>query len=697
MTSLRDLYSVAVLPRIPDLRLHERVSVPSAIDANSNYIDVGISRSVIATYVLRPTPRLIWSYPLSPLTVVECLEVEEKSEDEKLYVAGVSELKRFKLILIHRDNENVKTSEVTLKKKAKDILIRGSLVYIVLEDGSLELYRRLDSSLEKVPVQLPATPSGKLEFATFITEHDFGSDNIFSLCVVSSKASVTVLLRSIDNEQVYEVKRANISGAKTAKYTYLAGMLYQLNLDKKSKETISSYSILNFNMKGSIDVSSIISKDKTSDNIELLSPAPERLLLSTSTLINLINYKFESCLYSFDYDHQVSLLHVAPVKGNSLKHSKTRALYLEVDQKQNNTKLSIVSIDVGMNNLRECLGKSLLSKKQDHFEGLPNLIEDNLAERAKSLSKELDEVYEFLSSCRKKNDLAKWEKVLVPFLKNKPWLDIQNNINDKSKFNEFLVFDVEKDRTVESSFIHKVSDLILDDEKTFIPEFSLTYLLTHPLFPYEHASSILSVLQGLEKPRLLRQAVITCPGIPIKELALQLTNESQEIFNDIVYRLVNEFTVSQITHALRQILLSTDNEFNLDLILTNLVNSDTVNCWYLVHSIIDVGGLFNWPDDTIKSLITIIDNKMDVITQNNYNLTLVNQALLINEPLKKLNKKKSVAKKSTEGDILDYNNEQLNQLNAMLSINDTSSKKLKDESIEITKKVASYSIDKLVI
>lgn len=697
MTSLRDLYSVAVLPRIPDLGLHERVSVPSAIDTNSNSIDVGISRSVIATYVLRPTPRLIWSYPLSPLTVVECLEVEEKSSDEKLYVAGVSELKRFKLIVIHRDNENVKTSEVTLKKKPKGILVRDSLVYIVLEDGSFELYRRLGVSLEKVPVQIPATPSGTLEFATFITEHDFGSENIFSLCVISNKGNVTVLLRSIDNELVYEVKRANISGAKAAKYSYFAGLLYQLNLDHKSNETITSYSILNFNMKGSIDVSSIIPKDDTSDSIELRSPAPERLLLSTSTLIKLINYKFESCLYSYDYVNQVSLLHVAPVKGNSSKHSETRALYLEVDQKQNNIKLSIVSIDVGMNNLRECLGKSLLPKGQDHFKGLPHIIDGNLAEKAKVLSKEIDEVYKFLYGCRKDDDLAKWEKVLVPFLKNKPWLDIQKNINDKSKFNEFLVFDVEKDRSVESSFIHKVLDLILDDEKRFIPEFSLTYLLTHPLFPYEHASSILSVLQDLEKPRLLRQAVMTCPGIPIKELALQLTNESQEIFNDVVYRLVNEFTISQITHALRQILLSTDNEFNLDLILTNLVNSDTVNCWYLVHSIIDVGGLFNWPDDTIKSLITIIDSKMDVVTQNNYNLTLVNQTLLINESLKKLNKKKSTTRKSADGDILDYNSEQLNQLNAMLSINDTSSKKLKDESMEITKKVASYSIDKLVI
>lgn len=697
---LSDQYSLVTLPRIADLDLSQKVVIPDITSTNVTHIDFGISKSAIASYILRPTPKLVWSFPLSPYTVVDCIDVQEVNENAvKNYVIGTTERKNFKVVLIKRNNDSSEHFEIKMDAKVKGVKFSscGKFAYIACGNGCVRLLRINEDGFENVLLDLPIKSSNELVYHKFISNHEFKYQNDLLLTVESNERSLIYKLISLDYERSFEINQFSEFSEFQSIFTYQSGILYQLNIDKLE---ISSRSIADFKILKAMKIDSIIdSPSNSTADYSIVSPSIDRLILSWQSNLFLINFKFQSLLDTYTRSDNVYVKHVVDVKGNSAKTSSTFSIFLHYNARKKNTNLDIINVNTGINTLSECLGKSIAKRNNEGFKGLTNVVDDSFEKASKKSSKELNEIYEELTKFKKEKDIKKWETVVVPYLKNKSWDSIKKSFGKGSPAQEYSVFEVENDRIVDPTFIKKVTSLIFDEKLDFIPEYTLIYLLTHPLFPYEHTKGLLTLLTQLEKPRLLRQAIITCPNLSIDEIALQLTNENLDIFQDVITRLTNEFSVGQITRQLSEILQSKQSNFNLESILNNLVKLDNNQSWFLIQSIIDVGGLFNWSMNTVNNLSDIIEDKLTSIMANNYNLTLTNQAILLNEPIRKLNKNKKTGKKSTDkNNIIELNNElQQQQLNSILSIHNHAGKKLKDEGIEISKRIPNYSIEKLIL
>lgn len=121
-------------------------------------------------------------------------------------------------------------------------------------------------------------------------------------------------------------------------------------------------------------------------------------------------------------------------------------------------------------------------------------------------------------------------------------------------------------------------------------------------------------------------------------------------------------------------------------------------------------------------MIEDVEIQLDSLNLNSYNLTLTNQAILVNSSLEDTSsekKKKSKKQKKKElkqqqqqqqqqqqlqtqsngtidGDIVE-SNKQHEQLSSILTINNTSRKNLLVDGISISKKISAYSVEKLIL
>ena len=82
----------------------------------------------------------------------------------------------------------------------------------------------------------------------------------------------------------------------------------------------------------------------------------------------------------------------------------------QLENKDNNVYLNVIDINVGMNKLSECLGKSL-NKQKPGFHEIPELF--NIQDALPS-SDEIQEVYLYLKDAKEAQDLNKWESILIP-------------------------------------------------------------------------------------------------------------------------------------------------------------------------------------------------------------------------------------------------------------------------------------------
>lgn len=447
---------------------------------------------------------------------------------------------------------------------------------------------------------------------------------------------------------------------------------------------------------------------------------------------------------------------VVHVKGKSINTSETMAVYLSHDEKINVSELNVINVNVGLGSLSESLGKGIASPSVNATttsiaapHGVADLLDENFVEQSNHLTKELKEIYKELENASTNQNLKKWERIVIPYLKGESWETISKSIKKirpekgqqkqqtVAKDYEFKVFEVEKDRIIDYNFIHSITSLIFKVEagevcfnNTFIPEHSLTYLFTHPLYPKEFTNGLLLLFSrraeeieedgknGIGSLRLLRQALITCPNLSCLEIAKQLNNSNDEIFQDVVSRLVEEYSVNQISSTLLDILNGANSKLNLEECIKKCYILD--NGWEIMPAIIDAGGLFGWSKGLINKIIEDVELQLESLNLNTYNLTFTNQAILVNSALdnatgtthgKKSKKSKKKAKKEQQhqqnlsnGNSIDFDlndiiesNKQQDQLNSILTINNTSRKNLLDDGISLSKKIPVYSVEKLIL
>lgn len=736
--SFEDLYPLLTLPRIPDLGLADKVVIPPITSIDSTIIDLGISKSIISSYIIKPTPKLIWSFALSPTSVVDCMDVINQ-DSTKLYVVGITERKKHKLLLIEKKEATEQVAEdvqdaleegqsgvtsIDLKLDAKVKSVKfynnGHSIVVLYENGNVELVKHEDHTLTKSSIKYTHTTkkssAQRLIFSHYINDLEVnpdGSEKDLLLLVFGSKGQVIYKLISLNfNTAFLEINSSTVNTKDIAAIAYNSGYLYQLNLTTK---TITSISIVNFSTIKSISVDSLIDGES---EISLLAPSVDRLLLSVNNKIHLINFKFASLLDTFEsfsnsMPNKVLISQAVKVPATTAKNSNSMVCFLNLKNKENNVDLNVININLGTNKLSECLNKSIEKPKESSFQGLINVIEENFETESKKSSKELHEIYTTLSDLSKANDVNKWERILIPYLKNETWSSISKSITKPIKTNQkvyqFREFDVENDRIVDIKFIKQVLLLIFkveDDQvkfisEEFVPEFTIIYLLTNPIFPVELTNGLLKLFNDTNQITLLRQAIITCPNIQVSELLIQLVHETSnndnQIFEDLINRLINEFSGGEITKKLKLLIeqrnKSNISAINLESLMSRLLTiKNNNNSWYFLELVIDVGGLFNWSLDTVDKLNQLVESKVNALIENSYNLTLTNQALLINQPL---SKKKAKKVKKVDSDII-TNNQQV-QLDSILSIKNNSDRKMVDDSsMVISKKIPSYSLEKLV-
>lgn len=83
LPKLNDPFSLVELPRIADVPVEKRVVLPHSQKGltfqETDVIHLGMSKLIISSYVLKPTPKLVWSFPLSSSTIVDCMDVKDDS------------------------------------------------------------------------------------------------------------------------------------------------------------------------------------------------------------------------------------------------------------------------------------------------------------------------------------------------------------------------------------------------------------------------------------------------------------------------------------------------------------------------------------------------------------------------------------------------------------------------------------------
>ncbi|GME70674.1 unnamed protein product [[Candida] boidinii] len=73
--SITEPFIVTSLPRLPDKPTSSKICCVSNIDSPTEFeFDIGVSGSFISTYITKPSPRMTWSYALSPQSTVNAFD-----------------------------------------------------------------------------------------------------------------------------------------------------------------------------------------------------------------------------------------------------------------------------------------------------------------------------------------------------------------------------------------------------------------------------------------------------------------------------------------------------------------------------------------------------------------------------------------------------------------------------------------------
>lgn len=691
-----DSYPVYALLRLPDLGLAKRAVFATPSSFKASQIDVGVSRSLILTLALKPSPKLVWSYPLPPSTIVECMDQYAVSDTSKRFVAGLTDGRKHKLVVVDRNGENTTAHEISVNGRIVGVrfasLCHGNVIYVCFHSGSTRLFRQsIEGNLEEV-AELAGDKGSKVVYNCFVGKKELGNDHELLITVENQGKNWVYRMISLTETRLLEVQRVHRAAQKDSIFAFNCGQLFCL--DPHARE-VSLLEIPTFSTAKTVSVASLIPAKTAPDAISLQVPVQSRLLLGVSGTISLINFAFECLLDTFSMTGDVHLGLVAPTQGQ-----RTFILFLHFNPDKNTTKVHIMGVNVGRGTISECLGKSM---HRTHLgaQGIPFILDEDLKERSNSATDENEHVLRKLRELREQKQLEKWERVAVPFMKNESWLSIAKSLTKakRAKTYTYSAFDFDADRLLDPEFVEEIVSIIVGGNQfvvdpDFLPEHTVVYLLTHPLFPVKYARGVVAELARLGSDDLLKQAIISCPHIPIDDLCRQLLDSDSGIFAESASRLVAERSILEITSSFKRVLQENDVDEGLETVLNALLSWDSDGKWTLVQAVIDVGGLLNWSASTVDTLGDIITRRISSLTANSYNLTLVGQALMLAQPTKKTKKGKSLARNDN---IVESNAFQQQQLDSILVMSDLSSKRVKDESLKLSQKVPSYSVERLVL
>lgn len=625
-------YPIITLPRVNDLNLPERLQVSTLTSLQDSAINLGISKSNISTYLINPSPRLVWSAPISPSTTIECID-----NNTSFHIIGATDRRLFKVLKLTAEQNEIQ-QEYKTSCKVKHIKIINELIYVILGNGDLKVLD-FDFNLVHELNEQKNTKTSKQQQDALIYG---GIDGNFILMVLKTKEGKDTKLKyKLVNKDLTFKTYIHSEDFQDSIFDFTQGHIYKFN---KSTQEVSKMN-LSFKVEAQINLAVIVGdkndKEMNGDQEDIfndfsfLAPSEDRVIICNNKTIFLINVKFNTVLDTYELDTNSCnyLVKAVKVKGNSLNSLSTIVLFLKLNLRKNKLTLNLININIGTNNLLANLGKGFNANNNTEILELTDLLEDDYENKPNQFFDKAKKLYNGKS--KKDKDLQSFEHETLKYFKG------DNQVPSDSKKLNYYHYDI-TDKNVDINFMREFLGLILskDEEGNVvfvntnkIPKRVLNYFLTHKLYPDQYSKGLIKLLTPY--PRLLKTCIINCPNLNLSELVELLTTSASskdidlKLINEVINKLI-EFNLNDLINSLKA-KLSIEERKTINALINQLVKINNFNSWFLLKLIMDINGIINLnlSADKIEKLAQIVDYKLSLLDLNSFNLNLINEKLTV--------------------------------------------------------------------
>ncbi|CAL9732458.1 U3 small nucleolar RNA-associated protein 8 [Monosporozyma unispora] len=537
----------------------------NGLDANSNEINVAFSKFSIAKYIINPTPKLTKSIAIPSNLIVTAFDGDE-------VYATMSGNGTSKVTYTLNLNEETKFN---LKHKIINVMTINEITVVILEDGTIQKYK---SNLLTSSHSIPMKDINQIEFI----------DNKFAL-IFSELSSA-----------LYEIE--NWTELRVSTNLYETGcqiIQFENKIYKFINNIFHIYDLITLNEIHSIRIPFV--KDNSS-YISFTVVAENQVCLAVDNEIYYLDLYLGSVI-SYQKFKRFQWFQI-------LNGALDGSFIIGLSYNHNLISLDIINLEKGNGSLKESLGRGF----QNFITNTKNDNEPPLTLKSLSLNDDkTDNV---------KSHEYDYKSILISLTENVKNTDKFDDIFF-TEFNITQEYYTENDRfIINQNFLSQVIELILnnykfDNDNELYPK-TLTYLLTHPLFPIKNTTNLLSKFK--DSPRLYKQVIVTCPNLPLNELLYELFSiKNNELSLDISLRILQDYTKDLIKQELKKLpkidihnfikFIVSNNEYEEN---TNL----TPQLFQLLSLVIDSIGLFALDGNLLNNLSEYI-NKMVEITEQN--------------------------------------------------------------------------------
>ncbi|SJM82746.1 related to U3 small nucleolar RNA-associated protein 8 [Zygosaccharomyces bailii] len=619
MPSLFQPFRLAVLPRISALSNFdtqpEYLQIAGDISPDSNKITVGISEFAISQYIINPTPKLLSNVSIPSTNIVNACDAAELNKDDEgkeLWCYSVKAGKSYFLSssirpvdtesLLSSSGESIENYKTKMGGKVVKIkiLVPYKAIVVVLESGfiqyfdfQLKLLHSLDISYKNVRV------------VNFFGEN--GKEYMFVLCGFENN-KVCFKLFELLNQELSHAPIKELSSTilenfelDKSKICYQSGKLYKLQGCE-----IKTFSLPQCHILQTIKLP-MISETKQ-QNYSMVPVSSNRILLTVDNQIYLLDLVHSSVLSERTLTHvkTFQLLKSATIHSSTnLVEDNKRTIAIGVSTKHGPNPVSaleVINVDVGTGTLKDSLGKSFQNFKGEKPLNLRPLLSDEDSEGDKD---DADEVVSFA-----------YNSIYDELSKNSKSISKFDNVFSK-RLNIKKEYYTDKDRFIcDQAFLSKVVCLILDNFEEEYPK-ALTFLLTHPLFPAECTPGLLGRFSN--HPRLFRQAIVTCPNLPLDELLSELFSITNgELSLDISLRILQDYTTDMIKLEIKKLSkVDVHNFINFMISPRNEeVTQNARQLFQLLSLVLDSIGLFGLDVPLLQRLSNYVEEQVFLAERN---------------------------------------------------------------------------------
>ena len=613
MPSLSQPFRLAILPKIASLSNFATqtslLQVADDFSAESNKLTIGISGSAISQYIINPTPKLTFNLPIpSTNNVTSCNVAQFNSNAGELLeicsyglIANKSSTLNVCVKTTSIDKFNTVGGEVleTYTIKCDDEIVSIAInatnktIVVALNNGFIQFY----------DFKLKLFNSFDISYDNIVFVEHFVEDSkkfVFVLSSIKGHKVSFKLFELFTNEKtsIKEISSTILEdfSASESKVCYQFGRLYRL-----SKGKIFVYALPQCQLHQTITLPQV--NPKASQVVSFKPISSNRIILTVDNKVYILDLFHNSVLSERVFNHvkTFQLLKSAIIDSNdSSTNNKTIAMGVSIKSGPNPTSaLEVINIDVGTGTLKDSLGKGFDTSLENTSIVLKPLFEDeDDSGKAAVVNFDYEKILKELT--KYKGSITKFDVIFFNKL---------NISKDYYTDNDRFLFDQE--------FLKNVLDLIFENFKNEFPR-TLTFLLTHPLFPVSYTKDLLTKFR--DQPRLFKQAVVTCPNLPLSELLAELFSITNgELSLDISLRILQDYTRDAIKYELKK-LSKVDLQNFIEFIIDSNneeTSQHSPQLFHLLSLVLDASGLFSLESELLEKLSQYIDKQVNIVERNN--------------------------------------------------------------------------------